>query len=700
MKQIIQHLNTGQIEIAEVPSPLVGSGEVLIQSRRSLISAGTERMLVEFSKANLINKVRQQPERVKQVLDKMRTDGVLPTIEAVFRKLDEPMPMGYCNMGTVLRVGQGVRDLKPGDRVISNGPHAEIVCVPKNLCAKVPDEVGDEEAAFTVLGSIALQGVRLARPTLGEKFLVFGMGLLGLITVQLLRANGCEVLAVDVNTQRLRLAESYGAQTVDLSEGADPVSAALSWTGGEGVDGALITASAKNDAIVHQAAQACRKRGRIILIGVVDLNLRRSDFYEKELTFQVSCSYGPGRYDENYEQMGQDYPSAYVRWTEQRNMTAILEAMRSRRLKVSDLVSQKFPLDQAESAYEKVQNDSSVLGLLLEYSPDVNDATRVQVTQAPQTLNGELVAGVIGAGNFATGILIPEIVKTPVQISHIAARKNAHAAKSAAKKFGIESAVTDYRLILDDPRVSLVFIITEHHTHAQMICEALDAGKHVFVEKPLAISEQQLQQVKDAVARNPNLHLMAGFNRRFSSHTQKARELLAGRSEPLCMNMTVNAGALPGDHWIQDPERGGGRIIGECCHFIDLFSYLADSPVEAIRAMQIGPGPEVQSDKATLQLSFSDGSIGVINYFANGAKSYPKEHLEIFSDGRVITVENFRSTRGYGFKNFKKFKTPRQDKGHRQEISAFVASIKNGGGALIPFEQLYNVSKTSFVTLD
>lgn len=347
MRQILQNLKTGVTEIVDVPRPSLGHGQVMIRSCCTLVSTGTERIMVDFGKAGWLDKARQQPEKVKQVLDKLRADGIIPTVEAVFSKLDEPMPMGYCNAGVVLEVGTGILDLKPGDRVASNGPHAEIVCVSRHLCAKISDGVVDEDAAFTVLGSIALQGVRLAGPTLGEKFMVFGMGLVGLLTVQLLRANGCAVLAVDVSNARLKLAEAFGAKTVDLSLGTDPVAAAMSWTRGQGVDGVLIAASAKGDGIVHQAAQSCRKRGRIVLVGVVDLKLQRSDFYEKEITFQVSCSYGPGRYDEKYEQSGQDYPIGFVRWTEQRNFEAVLEMMSSGQLRVKDLITHRFVLEAA-----------------------------------------------------------------------------------------------------------------------------------------------------------------------------------------------------------------------------------------------------------------------------------------------------------------------------------------------------------------
>ncbi len=719
MKQILQHLRNGQLEVAVLPSPHGRPGSVLIRTQCSLISAGTERMLVEFSKANLLQKTRQQPEKVKQVLDKIRTDGLAPTLEAVFRKLDEPLPLGYCNVGHVADGccrSSDVRlpDLSPGDRVVSNGPHAEVVCVPRNLTARIPDDVTDEQAAFTVLGAIALQGIRLADPTLGERFVVFGLGLIGLLTVQLLRANGCEVLGVDLNPERLAMAERFGAAVVD-ARNSDPVKAAQAWTSGVGVDGTLITASAKTDAIVHQAAESCRKRGRIVLVGVVGLNLRRTDFYEKELTFQVSCSYGPGRYDDNYEQKGQDYPIGFVRWSEQRNFEAILRLMASGRLDVEPLITDRFKLDDAVRAYEKIQNDPGALGVLLEYPGAADRAPRVRIepqkdtskTSGPsaacvsscRTGKRNPVVGVVGAGGFAKGVLLPALAKTDAELRYVADIEPP-AAQHAAQKYAAHNAITDHRLILDDAEVDAVFIVVGHHLHGRFVCEALEAGKHVFVEKPLAMNRNELTQVAEAVAKSKDRHLMVGFNRRFSTHTAKIKQLIAGHSEPLCMSITVNAGFIPRDHWIQDPERGGGRIIGEGCHFIDLLACLAESPVTTVSAMMVGDRAVIRGDKMTIALGFGDGSVGTINYFANGSKSYPKEMLEVFSDGRVLKMENFRVTRGYGFKGFRRYKTWRQDKGHREGIAAFLDRISLAGEPLISFDQLENTTLASIAAVE
>ena len=697
MKQILQHLRTGEIELAELPCPVVRPGHLLVQTTRTLISAGTERMLVEFGKAGLIAKARSQPDKVKQVLDKIRTDGLLPTLEAVFNRLDEPLPLGYCHAGRVLEVGAGVQGYAPGDRVVSNGPHAEVVCVPKNLCAKIPDGVDDAAAAFTVLASIGLQGMRLAAPALGEKVVVFGLGLIGLVTVQLVRAAGCDVLGVDIHPERLALAEKLGARTVRAGEG-DPVVAAETWTEARGVDAVLITASAKTDEIVHQAAQMCRQRGRIVLVGVVGLNLRRADFYEKELTFQVSCSYGPGRYDDAYEQAGHDYPYGLVRWTEQRNFQAVLEALRSGALRVDELITHRYPHGDAAAAYKVITEDRSALGVVLEYPAEVMRRPRIEIASAAAPAAGQAVVGVIGAGNFSKMTLMPHLSRSAARIKYVA-DLNAAAARHLAEKFSVAEAVTDARLVLDDPEVHAVLVAVGHNVHARFVCDALAAGKHVYIEKPLAMNVEEVARIMEAAAARPDRHVMVGFNRRFSPHIEQMRSLLRGRSEPLAMTMTVNAGIIPPDHWTQDPQRGGGRIIGEACHFIDLMACLAGSPVRTVAATMMGPGVAVQTDKMSIGLRFEDGSIGSVNYFANGSKAYPKELLEVFSEGRVLRLENFRRTLGYGFKGFSKFKTPRMDKGHSRVFAAFVDRVAAGGAALIPLDELVNVTLASFAAM-
>lgn len=732
MKQIIQHLKDGFTEVAEVSTPLCQPGHLLIVTGRSLVSSGTERMLVEFGQANLLAKARSQPDKVRQVLDKIRTDGLLPTLEAVFARLDEPLPLGYCNAGVVLEVGKGVTSFSVGDRVVSNGPHAEVVAVPENLCARIPDGVSDDAAAFTVLAAVGLQGIRLAEPTLGENIAVLGLGLVGLMTVQMLRANGCRVLGTDFDEQKLALARQFGAETVDLSTGADPVAAAEAFSNGQGVDAVLITASTKSSEPVHQAAQMCRKRGRIVLVGVTGLDLNRADFYEKELTFQVSCSYGPGRYDDDYEQKGHDYPYGFVRWTEQRNFQAVLQLMQDGQLDVESLISRRFPIEEAPKAYDLLTEDKSLLGLLLTYpeQQDVSLRRTLTVNEAinlqPSTRNvqpGVPVIGMIGAGNFASMVLLPALSKTPAVLKTIASAGGTSAAL-AARKFGFQQATTDYQTILDDPEINTVFIATRHNLHARIVCEALRAGKHVFVEKPLALNRAQLQEVKGAYqyARRPpgasgsdggteNLQpatfnfqpaLMVGFNRRFSPLSVKMHELLKQRTKPVTMIYTVNAGAIPADHWTQDSKVGGGRIIGEGCHFIDLLRYLVGAPIVDVQARMMGnaSGVQICQDKMSITLAFEDGSLGTVHYFANGTKRFPKERVEVFSEGRILTLDNFKVLKGYDWPGFRRKRLWRQDKGHEAEVSAFVERIAEGGEALIPWHELEEVTLATFAAVE
>lgn len=706
MKQILQSLKTGSVELIEAPAPACKAGHLLIATRRSLISAGTERMLVEFGQANLLAKARSQPDRVSQVLDKMRTDGLLPTLEAVFTRLDQPLPLGYCNAGVVLAVGEGVAGFAAGDHVVSNGPHAEVVCVPQNLCACIPDGVDDDAAAFTVLAAIGLQGIRLVEPTLGEKVVVQGVGLIGLLTAQMLIANGCQVLGVDFSAERLALAKRFGVQTVNLSEGGDPVTAALAFSDGQGVDAVLITASTKSSEPVHQAAQMCRKRGRIVLVGVTGLELSRADFYEKELSFQVSCSYGPGRYDDHYEQRGQDYPYGFVRWTEQRNFTAVLDLMAAGRLDVSPLISHRVPQTEATKAYQLLTDDAQALGIVLTY-PETEPALLRTVTMANRpkatavTGTGKTTAGVIGAGNFATVVLLPALVKSGVALQVIAS-SNGTSAAVAARKFGFVQATSDTQALLGNPAVNTIFILTRHNSHARLTAEALQAGKHVFVEKPLALNREELALVEAAAVAHPRQQLVVGFNRRFAPLAQQMKRLLDGRVEPLSAVYTVNAGLIPPNHWTQDPAVGGGRIIGEACHFIDLLRFLVGQSIVGVRAQMVGdaPGMVVREDKMSIFLDFADGSMGTVHYLANGSKQFPKERVEVFGQGRVLVLDNFRFLQGYGWSGLGKKRLWGQDKGHQAEVNAFVNRVEQGGEWLIPWPELKEVTLATFVAVE
>jgi predicted dehydrogenase/threonine dehydrogenase-like Zn-dependent dehydrogenase len=698
MKQILQSLKTGATEVADVPCPSVGRGQVLIGTSCTLVSAGTERMLVEFGKAGWIEKARQQPDKVRMVLDKIKTDGLMPTIEAVFNKLDQPLPLGYCNVGRVMERGAGGTAFEIGDRIASNGKHAATVSVPVNLCAKVPDAVSDDEAAFAVLGAIALQGIRLVQPTLGETVVVTGLGLIGLVTVQLLRAHGCRVLGLDFDADKLVLAQQFGAEVVNLGTGEDPLAAAQAFSRGRGVDAVIVTASTKSSEPMHQAALMCRKRGRIVLVGVTGLELSRADFFEKELTFQVSCSYGPGRYDQNYEEKGNDYPVGFVRWTEQRNFEAVLDMMAARRLDVKPLISHRFPIDAADKAYALVGGiGGPSLGILLEYpqsEKSVLELRRQTVELRPQAGpipgEGQVSAAFIGSGNYATAMLIPAFKAAGARLKTVASSGGV-SGLHAGRKFGFEATTTDTASVLTDPDVNTVVITTRHDSHARLVCEALRAGKHVFVEKPLALCMEELAEIEAAWAQGKSL-LMVGFNRRFAPQVQKMKELLRAVIGPKAFVMTVNAGTIPASHWTQDREIGGGRLVGEACHFIDLLRFLADEPIIEWRRMDMNSSTH---DTVTLQLGFADGSMGTVHYFANGSKSFPKERLEVFGSGRVLQLDNFRRLRGFGWPGFSKMSLWRQDKGQRACAAAFVQAVVSGGTAPISMDQIVEVSRVA-----
>lgn len=710
MKQILQDLKAGELRLEDVPAPALKPGYLLIRTTRSLISPGTERMLVEFAKANYLNKARQQPEKVRQVLEKVRTDGLLTTFETVSARLDQPLPMGYCNVGRVLAVGAGVTGFRVGDRVASNGPHAEVVHVPQNLCARIPDGVEDDAAAFTVISAIALQGVRLLAPTLGESVCVFGLGVIGLIAVQLLQASGARVLALDFDSSRVELARRFGATAIDLATGTDPVAVGMEFSGGAGIDGVLVTAATQSHDLMHQAAQMSRKRGRIVLTGVVGLHLNRADFYEKELTFQVSCSYGPGRYDPAYEEKGQDYPIGFVRWTEQRNFEAVLEQLRTGKLDVTPLVSRRVRFADARSAYQEL-GDRSAIGILLEY-PEETDPTSSGLAERtisfPAAQYGRARANaaiaLIGAGSFTQLKILPGLKKAGADLRAIVSRQGT-SGSIAARKFGIASSTTDVEVVWNDPEIRAVVITTPHSSHAGLVVRALQAGKDVFVEKPLCLRAEELGDIIDAYARAAAVRgteplLMVGYNRRFSPLTASMREALRARQQPAACIFTCNAGPIPADHWTQDPEVGGGRIIGEACHFIDMLHYLVGSPITAVNAVKQQRPMNDLEDNVLVSLEFADGSVGQVNYLACGSKAFPKERCEVFYDGKVLALDNFRRLQTYGAGRAKRTSLWRQDKGHEVEFARFVQALEKGEPSPTPFQSLINVSKATFAAVD
>jgi predicted dehydrogenase/threonine dehydrogenase-like Zn-dependent dehydrogenase len=702
MKQVLQSLQDGTTNLGEVPSPSPVAGQLLIRTTTTLVSAGTERMVVEFGKANWVDKARQQPDKVRMVLDKVRTDGVAATFDAVQSKLDQPLALGYCNVGRVAKVGPGVEGFAVGDRVVSNGNHAEVVCVPKNLCARIPNDVSDDSATFAVLAAIGLQGIRLANPTLGECVVVTGLGLIGLLTVQMLRAQGCRVLGVDLDANRLSLARQFGAElVVNPGTGEDVLAAAQTFSRGRGVDAVIITASTKSNEPVSQAAKMCRKRGRIVLVGVTGLELSRADFYAKELTFQVSCSYGPGRYDPAYEEGGQDYPIGFVRWTEQRNFEAVLDLMASGQLGVSPLITHRFPLERAADAYDLITSSEPSLGILLEYlaarAGSVQPAEGRTVLLAPAArapAKGSLAF--VGAGNYAGRVLMPAFQKTGAQL-HTVVSAGGVSAAHFGRKFGFSKASTDASEALADPAIDTVVVATRHNIHARHVLGALRAGKHVFCEKPLCLTLDELTEIDAEAKARPSQCLMVGFNRRFAPHVVKMKALLGTVAEPKSFIMMVNAGAIPAGHWTQDKAVGGGRIVGEGCHFVDLLRHLAGAPIVRSQAIALGRHPALQmaDDKASITLTFADGSVGTIHYLANGDKGFPKERLEVFCAGKVLQLDNFRRLRGWGWKEFRSLNLWRQDKGTHQCVNAFIDAVRKGAPPPIPLDEIIEVSRVS-----
>ena len=569
------------------------------------------------------------------------------------------------------------------------------------MCA-IPDSVDDESAAFTVIGAIALQGIRLIKPTLGETVVVTGLGLIGLVAVQLLRAHGCRVLGIDFDAEKVAIAKQLGAEVVNLSAGQDPIAVAEQYSRGRGVDAVLITASTKSNDPIHQAATMCRQRGRIVLVGVVGMEMSRADFYEKELSFQVSCSYGPGRYDANYEEGGQDYPLGFVRWTEQRNFEAILDMMADGRIDMKPLISHRYKLDDACDAYELISSGNP-LGVLLEYDVAEQEATQQVVELNPSAnlpASGARPAsiGFIGAGNYASSVLVPAFAATGARLKSIASATGVSSVH-VGKKNGIEEATTDTNGLISDPDVDALVISTRHNSHAKQVCAGLKESKHIFVEKPLVLTRDELSEVTEVyngLEKKPLL--MVGFNRRYAPHVIKIKQLLSSKSSPISMVMTVNAGFIPADHWVHDPASGGGRIIGEACHFVDLLRFLADASIESVNAVAMD---SQCNDSVSIQLRFKNGSIGVVNYLANGSKSLAKERLEVFCNGAVLQLDNFRALRGYGWSGFKSDKLWRQDKGQKTCTKAFVDAIASGDDSqLISFSELSEVTLACLDIMD
>jgi predicted dehydrogenase/threonine dehydrogenase-like Zn-dependent dehydrogenase len=714
MKQLLQNLRAGQTLVAEVPCPSPRPGTALVRTGASLVSAGTERMLVEFAEKSLLGKARSRPDLVRQVLDKARREGILPTIEAAFNRLDQPMPLGYSSAGTIVGLGRGMDGFQVGDRVACAGGnyavHAEFAVVPRYLLARLPENVEFEQAAFTTLGAIALHGFRLAQPQLGERIAIIGMGLLGLLAAGISRAAGCHVFGVELNPQRVDLARGLGYETA-LPDQAEE--AGRSFTRGQGFDVVLICADASSNDPIELAGILSRDRGRVIAIGAVGLSIPRKIYYEKELFFQVSRSYGPGRYDPGYEERGQDYPPGYVRWTEGRNLEAFVDLLAGGRLDVTPFITHRFPIDDATQAYELItgKRREPFLGVLITYPQtgwESEEAGRPAGSRillpgkpsAKRQVRGDLCLGVLGAGNYATAVFLPTIGKAGGVKKVVVASASGLSARHAAGKFGFESASSSEAEILESPEVNLVAILTRHNQHARQALAALRAGKHVYCEKPLAIRPEELEEIAGALASESLPLLMVGFNRRFAPFTRRLHEFIGATSEPFMAHYRVNAGAIPLNHWVHDPAQGGGRLIGEGCHFIDFLTYLAGVPPVSVSAQALPDNGSYRQDNVLLTLDFPDGSVGSITYLANGDKSFPKERVEVFSAGRVAVLDDFRRLElvNQGHRQILQSRLG-QDKGHRGAWEAFLAAVRKGGPPPIPYDQITGVTRATFAAV-
>jgi len=697
MKQVLQHARTGEVEVAEVPAPKLLPGCVLVHVAASLVSAGTERASTEFASKSLLEKAKARPDLVREMISKVRRDGLLAAVAAVRGRLDQPNTPGYSSSGTVVGVGEGVGGVEVGDRVACAGAgyaiHGEFACVPRLLVAKVPSPVGIEEAAFTTVGAVVLHGIRTSEAKLGDVVAVIGLGLLGQLTVQALKAAGCRVLGMDPVRARAELAVHLGADGVS-SEAAGFRDLCLLRSGGNRVDAVLITAETSSSDPVNLAAEVTRDRGVVVAVGTVGMDLERKLYYEKELDFRVSRSYGPGRYDAAYEQKGRDYPIGYVRWTETRNMEAFLQLLADGKLNLKPLISHRFPIERAPAAYDLITGKTGEpsLGVLITYSDLAEKAHHLELADKRTTRNAanSVTAGVLGAGSFAMSTLLPAMKRVPsLGFVGVCAANGSHA-RHAAEKFGFRYCATDEAKIFDDPVINTVVIATRHHLHSQQVVAALQAGKHVFCEKPLCLHEEELAEIVRTYQHiDPKPQLLVGFNRRFAPMIQRMKAFLKDIGDPLALHYRVNAGYLPPDHWVNDPEQGGGCLLGEVCHFIDLLTFLVGaSPIE-VQTHDMANSGRYAADNVVLSLRFRDGSQGVISYLVNGDRSYSKERLEIFGGGAVAVLEDFRRLEVVRHGHKQVFRSRlRQDKGHRGEWEAFSASIRDGGASPISFEEI------------
>jgi polar amino acid transport system substrate-binding protein len=703
LKQILQNLKTGAVMVTDVPAPAARPGFVTVRTAASLISAGTERMTVETGQKSLMGRAFEQPALVKQVIQKARTEGVLNTIDAVRSKLESLVALGYSAAGTVLEVGAGITEFHPGDRVACAGvgyaSHAEVLAVPKNLCVRLPPQVSFDAAAFSTLGAIAMQGVRLTEPTLGESVVVIGLGLIGQLAVQLLKANGCRVFGIDLDKKKIDLARQFGAG-LGCAPDDDAKRSVMEWSRGRGADAVLITAASSSNQPVEFAGDISRSKGRVVVVGAVGLNIPRKPYYDRELTFKISMSYGPGRYDPEYEERGHDYPLGYVRWTEGRNIEAFLDLLAEGRVDVGPLITHRFKLAESERAYELITGNDPYLGVVLQYDTGRPLEHRIALSTKTSGPASGVRVGLIGAGGYAKAMLLPNFKAAGAEFQSIATASGV-TARAVGEQNGFRFCVSSAAEVIDDEQTNLIVIATRHDTHAELAQRALERGRHVFVEKPLALSDVELAGVLTAAEQSPG-HLMVGFNRRFSPLAPKARELFADRATPLSINYRVNAGRAPRGHWAIDPKEGGGRIIGEVCHFIDFIHFITGSLTTRVYAEAISTSNQEVNDEDSvfITLRLADGSNASIAYLAEGDRALPKERIEIFGGGKSFVIDDFRSASAWLNGRETKTKLRAQNKGQKDEICAVCAMVRDGRPAPIALDDLATTTRATFRVLE
>jgi polar amino acid transport system substrate-binding protein len=708
MKQILQGFKNGKLQVDDVPAPMLKNMGAIVQTRISVVSVGTERAVTEFASQGLAGKAHSRPDLVKQVMRKVKSDGLMSAYKTAMARLDVPLALGYSSMGEIIDIGRSVTGLKCGDRVACAGggyaSHAELVYVPKNLMVKVPEGVSDEDAAFATVGAIALQGVRIADLRLGEKVVVIGLGLMGLLSIQIVKASGCTVIGTDLDPKRVELAQELGADAAVVTDSAIVEETVMSLTSGRGADAVIITAATKSNAPTELAGEISRPKGRVVAVGDVGMNIPRRVYYPKELEYRISMSYGPGRYDPNYEEKGIDYPYAYVPFTQQRNMETFLQLIEEGKVTPSSLITHRFSILDAEEAYEMIQGKDGreCLGVIFTYPREVSASRRVEILPKTQKVVPENAVriGMIGAGNYATLMLLPHLSKMrDVELVGVST-STGMSGKHTAEKFGFRFCTTDNTEIFEDKDINVAVIATRHNLHAKLAVDALSSGKHVFVEKPLAVNEEELELIVNAVHKC-DTHLMVGFNRRFAPLVLEAKKFFREQPGPLSMIYRVNAGAIPPDHWTQDPEEGGGRVIGEVCHFVDLLQFLCSAKPSKVYALAGGkPKGDPTEDNVTITVAFENGSIGTIAYFSTGDKAIPKEYIEVYGAGKTFILDDFRRARYASGGNVRTIRGFGQDKGQAGTLSAFVESILGKRPVPIPFDELVYTTLTTFRVLD